>query len=696
MSGCFNLSNAMEIRGHIDAITEKNVVIRFDGDFIASIGDVAKVTFIQVNGIERVIGKWEIQSNQGRLSIAKPIEVFERPGIGQSVVVDGTGKKVRSSESQLDPDKPNSINPNHPKVATLIKEWINSAEPPMNATHGANARYEPYGRWVGEGIDGIIAKATVNPDDVAGRTAEQYVWDKREKLDSVDHCTLSEYVIVKLKNSSIDHCKGRYKAKKDKKLKKQAEELIKKAKDLWKKGALSKAIETEKKASQIVPEDAKIAKIHTAMKKQKKIIDNNLNTVSGNIKNNKLKEAEAELEKASRISTEYPRYKQAKKELENTKSKVKEDKKLNKQIDKLIKNAKDLWTRGALSEAIETLQKASQIVPRDTKIIKSVTAMQRQKKSMDNALSECDNFIGQGEFKKAERTLKKAERISSNYSPYVKMLDKLRKAKEKFVQINRIIKEAKQEWKRKKQQFAISKLDKVLTIDPMHKEAARLKKEWEKILRDQEKASKPNWDNGCYNGKNTGGAMLQWTLRDPPPYSGLTPICSDRDGKLWILNNYISKIIKGKQNSYGCYPGSIVKVKNRDYRGTLCRPKGYNENTEDKPKRPDKSNQVNGTLWDVWGPIPYGYGKKCFTQAEVVVHRKPGAKKDQNGWYARKNGGTMKPTGKSCTKPRSSVDPSSGHVVVTDVVDLSKQQAERKLKAIGLKSKIVIGDPAFF
>lgn len=706
--GCIQVSNAMEIKGHIDGIDGENIGIRYDGDFSGSIGDMAKVTFIQIDGSERVIGKWKIVSGQGRLSTAKPIEVFEKPGIGQNVVVYGSGETIEPSlpvvqpsgkepkpiKPELDPNKPNSINPNHPKVATLIKEWISSAEPPMNATDGANARYEHYGRWVGEGINGIIGKVTANPDDVAGRTPEKYVWDKRDKLDSVDHCTLGEYVIAKLKNSSIDHCKGRYKLKKGKQRNKQVEELIKKSRGLWERGKLDEAIKTAKKASEIVPKDTKIAKIHTAMQKQKKIIDKKLNTVSSNIKNNKLKEAEAELARASRISTEYPGYKKAKKELEDAKTKAKEERKRNKQADELLKKARELWRKGDLSKAIETMKKASRIVPNDAKVAKTAAAMKRQKKIMDNALSECGNFIGQGEFKKAERTLKKAERISNNYPPYVKMLDKLRNVKEKFDRIKNIIEEAKQQWIRKQSPSAITKLDKVLTIDPRHKEAANLKKEWEKILRDHEKTSKPNWDNGCYNGENIGGATLQWTLRDPPPYSGLTPICSDRDGKLWILNNHISQIIKGKLNRYGCYSGSTVKTKNRDYRGTLCRPKGYNENTEDKPKRPDRPNQVNGTLWDVWGPIPYGYGKKCFTQAEVVVHMRPEAKKDKDGWYARKNGGSMKPTGKSCTKSGSSVDPSSGHVVVTDVVGLGKKQAEKKLKEIGLKTKIALGDQA--
>jgi len=215
----------------------------------------------------------------------------------------------------------------------------------------------------------------------------------------------------------------------DKKRNKQAEALHKKAKDLWGKGNLSEAIKTAKKASQTVPNNAKISKIHKGMKSQKKIIDKRLKKVLDNIRKKRLKEAEATLARAAAISTTYPEYTKAKEQLENAKTKAKEYEKRTKQAEGLLKKAREQWKRGALSEAIKTAQKASQLVPKDIKIAKTVTAMQRQKKSMDTALSECDTFIGRGAFKKAESTLKKAERISSNYPPYIKMKDKLKRVK---------------------------------------------------------------------------------------------------------------------------------------------------------------------------------------------------------------------------------------------------------------------------
>jgi hypothetical protein len=101
---------------------------------------------------------------------------------------------------------------------------------------------------------------------------------------------------------------------------------------------------------------------------------------------------------------------------------------------------------------------------------------------------------------------------------------------------------------------------------------------------------KPNWDKGCTL-DNSGGATLQWSLRDLPPYSGLTHICSDRDGKTWILGNHVPTIILGDPDPRtGCYPRAVVKASNRDYRGTLCRPRDYAVEPSVKPVEPQSKH----------------------------------------------------------------------------------------------------------
>ncbi|MBU2628791.1 MAG: PASTA domain-containing protein, partial [Proteobacteria bacterium] len=120
----------------------------------------------------------------------------------------GTRKNTGDKEGPgLDPDAPKSLNPAHPKVAQLIKEWISVAEPPSNATHGNNFHFSNQGVAIGQG-KGFTAESRHE----SGQFDPVFLWKYKRRLDSVNHCTLEEYVIAKLKNLSIEHCKGRYRA----------------------------------------------------------------------------------------------------------------------------------------------------------------------------------------------------------------------------------------------------------------------------------------------------------------------------------------------------------------------------------------------------------------------------------------------------------------------------------------------------
>jgi len=107
--------------------------------------------------------------------------------------------------------EPNRLDPNRKDVSAKIREWISAAEPPENVTEGARFRYDPWGRKIGTTADGGIIRATSKPA-YAQSTPEKTVWSMRKELDSVNHCTLEEYVVAKLQNQSIDSCQGRYKA----------------------------------------------------------------------------------------------------------------------------------------------------------------------------------------------------------------------------------------------------------------------------------------------------------------------------------------------------------------------------------------------------------------------------------------------------------------------------------------------------
>jgi len=131
-------------------------------------------------------------------------------GIGTAT---GTGRDSGSTD-RTGPIDPDVLNPNDADVSLLIREWISVAKPPENAVPGSNWRYDSFGRVVGSGPGGRTT-STHGSVDYGGDTPESAAWSLRKQLDSIDHCTLEEYVVAKLENKSINHCAGRYGAVRD-------------------------------------------------------------------------------------------------------------------------------------------------------------------------------------------------------------------------------------------------------------------------------------------------------------------------------------------------------------------------------------------------------------------------------------------------------------------------------------------------
>jgi beta-lactam-binding protein with PASTA domain len=119
----------------------------------------------------------------------------------------GVGELGGGNESDTFTEE--AIDPNDPNVAALIEEWRSIAEPPENATEGANFRYNPWGIKVGQAMTGT-ATANQKPDGVGSMTSPEFLWSQRTTLDSVDHCTLGEYVMARLNGNSMEHCRGKY------------------------------------------------------------------------------------------------------------------------------------------------------------------------------------------------------------------------------------------------------------------------------------------------------------------------------------------------------------------------------------------------------------------------------------------------------------------------------------------------------
>lgn len=124
-------------------------------------------------------------------------------------VTPGVQDSAGQGSTAKDQSTPDSFDPNNQDVSRLIREWLAIAEPPENATEGANFHYDSWGRKIGVTADGAVITAG-GPPDYALSTPEETAWSQRKQLDSVNHCTLGEYVVAKLANQSIEYCRGRY------------------------------------------------------------------------------------------------------------------------------------------------------------------------------------------------------------------------------------------------------------------------------------------------------------------------------------------------------------------------------------------------------------------------------------------------------------------------------------------------------
>ncbi len=107
------------------------------------------------------------------------------------------------------PVDPTAIDPTGRDVAPLIREWLTVAEPVENAG-GASFRYDAWGRLVGSAAPGMGRTVGAQPPPDGGGVPEAYAWRQRTKLDSIDHCTLEQYVMAKMGDASTSHCAGRY------------------------------------------------------------------------------------------------------------------------------------------------------------------------------------------------------------------------------------------------------------------------------------------------------------------------------------------------------------------------------------------------------------------------------------------------------------------------------------------------------
>lgn len=90
---------------------------------------------------------------------------------------------------------------NDARVQSLIDQWLRSATPTIAATRPGNFSFSEWGQIKGPGI--TIAGA---PDHPAGWSRYQSMWAVRMKFDSLNLCTLGEFIERQLAGKSMDGC----------------------------------------------------------------------------------------------------------------------------------------------------------------------------------------------------------------------------------------------------------------------------------------------------------------------------------------------------------------------------------------------------------------------------------------------------------------------------------------------------------
>jgi len=121
-----------------------------------------------------------------------------------------TGLPEMGESARRKPIDPNRLDPKNADVSRLIHEWIKTAKPPEDVVPANTVHYSGKGN-----IIGTVSGGSIESRHETGSIDPVFLWRNKRKLDSVNHCTLEEYVVAKLEEKSISHCAGRYGAVED-------------------------------------------------------------------------------------------------------------------------------------------------------------------------------------------------------------------------------------------------------------------------------------------------------------------------------------------------------------------------------------------------------------------------------------------------------------------------------------------------
>jgi len=169
----------------------------------------------------------------------------------------------------------------------------------------------------------------------------------------------------------------------------------------------------------------------------------------------------------------------------------------------LLKEARKLWKDGKLQLAIAKIYQAQKLTIKDKEINKTLKAMTKQKKQIDNRLLKASKLIKQNRLNEAKVVLDKAAIISNKYKRYKEVSKELADAKQKEKKKKKLLADIIAKAKVLKKTGRLNEATKVLQDGikqfPNNKEIAKLLKEIKRLQSDANKKmaqGQIEWRNG--------------------------------------------------------------------------------------------------------------------------------------------------------------------------------------------------------
>ncbi len=260
---------------------------------------------------------------------------------------------------------------------------------------------------------------------------------------------------------------------------KEAYDKLQKAKELVSQGKLDEGIPLAEEASKLDPKNTEAKNLSDKWKKDRDEIKQQITKLDQFLKDNKIAEAEKELQAAQKLHAKYQPVVDAEKRLKEAKDKAE---KLKKEIAEKIEKAKELVAQGKLDEGIPLAEEALKLDPKHAEAKNLSDKWKKDRDEIKQQITKLDQFLKDNKIAEAEKELQAAQKLHAKYQPVVDAEKRLKEAKDKAEKLK---KEIAEKLSKAKELVAQGKLDEGITLaeeasklDPKNTEPQTLATKW--------------------------------------------------------------------------------------------------------------------------------------------------------------------------------------------------------------------------